>query len=133
MDKQIFDESWPASEEGHGFADNFKLDQLRADKKSWGGRFASFFIGAVGIAALFMAAGDGDRSGVSAFLGVMCFWYLAYLSSRLRDELFAIRRELELVKGAIRANRFQAEWRHYHDEQYEGQRESYGRIEGRQD
>ncbi len=54
MDKQSFDESWPANNEGHDFSDKFKLDQQRVDKKSWGGRFASLFVGAVGIVALIM-------------------------------------------------------------------------------
>ncbi len=57
-------------------------------------------------------------------MGVICFWYLAYLSSRLRDELFAIRQELELVKGSVRASRFHAEWHRYQDEQLEEQREA---------
>ena len=103
MEKDDFDEYWPAWKDGYMFADQDTLEDLKEPKvqSRWVSiPLALFFMACV----YYMVGSDDPKIRTLALFIVIGLVYNKV--SELIKAMRSLRREVELLKGSVRLNRF---------------------------
>lgn len=100
MNKAEFEEAWEHRDEGLGHVDFEQLRSIGARKTD-----SRWLVPASAFAVVVAYWTDG-AAGAAAAAAVISMVYLFSTGKAIREENKELRRELELLKGSARANRF---------------------------
>lgn len=103
MEKDEFDESWPAWKDGYLFADQDALEELKEPKAQ--SAWISIPLALICmICVYYMVGSDDPKIRTLALFITIGFVYNKV--SEMHRTMRSLRREVELLKGSVRLNRF---------------------------